>query len=318
MRPCVLGWFGRQNGGDDRIAEVLTRRLSGCHPSFLPFTPLPPEVVNYFDAVVLTAGVWQPRNRLAREFHRWCRGVHVPIVALGLGVEEVTPEMRAASAALVERCDFLWVRDRESKRLLGDHPAIVVGPDVTWADPLPAAGEPRPGVVALNLRRWRRRPWRPEAWVDAARRSATAELRPWSFGPEDWIVLHDFFDPCPKAFDAAAGRDAEIVAGMRLHSLIFAAQMGVPAVGIAYDPKCRRFLAELERPQLALDLDQADRLPQLVDGLRRRYAAEREHLAAIGRRFARRADELLAEGGRILRRGGAARRPPDLAGRALT
>jgi len=37
----------------------------------------------------------------------------------------------------------------------------------------------------------------------------------------------------------------DLVLGMRLHSLIFAAASGVPAVGICYDPKVEGFLKQV-------------------------------------------------------------------------
>jgi polysaccharide pyruvyl transferase CsaB len=43
----------------------------------------------------------------------------------------------------------------------------------------------------------------------------------------------------------------DLVVGMRLHSLIMALSSGVPVVGIAYDPKVSRVLAEFEQPNLS-------------------------------------------------------------------
>lgn len=34
----------------------------------------------------------------------------------------------------------------------------------------------------------------------------------------------------------------DLLVGVRLHSLIYAAIMGVPLIGISYDPKCTAFL----------------------------------------------------------------------------
>ncbi|MBC9784498.1 polysaccharide pyruvyl transferase CsaB [Heliobacterium chlorum] len=42
--------------------------------------------------------------------------------------------------------------------------------------------------------------------------------------------------------------DADLLIGVRLHALIFGTMQGVPVVGIAYDPKVRDFLREIELP----------------------------------------------------------------------
>lgn len=43
----------------------------------------------------------------------------------------------------------------------------------------------------------------------------------------------------------------DILVGVRLHSLIYAAVMGVPMLGISYDPKIDSFLASIDRPTLS-------------------------------------------------------------------
>lgn len=42
----------------------------------------------------------------------------------------------------------------------------------------------------------------------------------------------------------------DVLVGVRLHSLIYAAVMGVPMIGISYDPKVDSFLASIDRPTL--------------------------------------------------------------------
>jgi polysaccharide pyruvyl transferase CsaB len=73
---------------------------------------------------------------------------------------------------------------------------------------------------------------------------------------------------------------ARILLGVRLHALIFAAIMGVPALGIAYDPKIPGFMASIGLPSLAPgDLRAEDVLIE-VDRLLREGTAIRCQLAA--------------------------------------
>jgi len=322
MEVCILGWFGHGNAGDERIGEVLIRCSGDMHFTLLPFLPLPPEIVNWFDAVILTAGNWHPRHRLATEFHRWCRKIHVPIVGLGLGVERMTPELAAGSAALVERCDLLWVRDPESRRLLGDHQKILVGPDVTWLDPWPpvaAAARSQPAQIALNLRPWSRDDWRPGDWVAATRSLAGSTIAPWPLSAEDWKLLNRFYRDLANDFDLAVARGARIVVGMRLHSLIFAAQLGLPAIGISYDPKCERFLDGLGRREWALPLDAPERLREAVAAALAEWDQEHRRLLTLRETFREQAAEILDSAVEIFHAAGQGRRrrDPGLLSRAL-
>ena len=42
----------------------------------------------------------------------------------------------------------------------------------------------------------------------------------------------------------------DVLVGVRLHSLIYAAVMGVPMIGISYDPKVDSFLSSIQQPTL--------------------------------------------------------------------
>lgn len=316
MRLAAIGWFGHNNAGDDRIAATLTRRLEGFHVSLLPSLPPPPEISNWFDGILLTGGIWHPRNRVAVDFHRWSKDVRVPILALGLGVESMPPELREGSAALVRRCEMVWVRDEESRRLLGDAPNVIIGPDVTWAEPI--SGVPGWNQTLLNLRPWSRASWSAVDWVRAARGLVEREsrLEAWPLAPEDAQLLQGHLKDVPDGYDPGILLQAGLVISMRLHGLIFAAQMGLPAIGIGYDPKCERFLREIDRLEWLLPLDGADRLAECAADVERRTEEEIDRLDLLGAEKTRETRALLARAGEILR--GSSPRPQGLPARGVT
>jgi polysaccharide pyruvyl transferase WcaK-like protein len=51
----------------------------------------------------------------------------------------------------------------------------------------------------------------------------------------------------PRELMAVLG-EAELCVAMRLHTLIFAARMAVPCIGLVYDPKVESYLQELDMP----------------------------------------------------------------------
>ena len=50
----------------------------------------------------------------------------------------------------------------------------------------------------------------------------------------------------------------DLVVGMRLHSLVLASVMGVPCVGLVYDPKVRGFLETVRQPAVSLNMVSGD------------------------------------------------------------
>jgi len=52
--------------------------------------------------------------------------------------------------------------------------------------------------------------------------------------------------------------NADLVVGMRLHSLILAKRFGIPFMGIAYLQKIKSFAADLGRSEVICDLDEVN------------------------------------------------------------
>ncbi|MBI3947288.1 MAG: polysaccharide pyruvyl transferase CsaB [Armatimonadetes bacterium] len=97
----------------------------------------------------------------------------------------------------------------------------------------------------------------------------------------------------PRDAPALFGR-MDLVVGVRLHALIFAAVQGVPLVGISYDPKVEGFLRSLGRTP-ASDLASI-RGVVLVDAIRHVWEAREEEAAHLRRAAAPLREKALENG----------------------
>ncbi|TYP57815.1 polysaccharide pyruvyl transferase CsaB [Thermosediminibacter litoriperuensis] len=96
----------------------------------------------------------------------------------------------------------------------------------------------------------------------------------------------------------------DLLCGMRLHALIFGAIMGVPLLGLAYDPKVENFLKRVEQPSAGspLDLNVVDLCHLFEEAIGRRtesrskLLAKKDELEGLAYENARLALKLL-EGG---------------------
>lgn len=245
---------------------------------------LPSDLGDMFGPRQSNLAFWAAMGLMAR-----LAGVPVATWSVGIG-PLTTPDGRRAASLLLGLCGLVSVRDPASAAAAA---ALGVPPEriVVAADPALLLDPPPPAEVAAALVAedlpagpGRRvvvapRPW-PGGWVPALA-AALDEL----VVRLDADVVFLPFEQSGRGLDgdlatattlAAAMTakhrrgivvtplspeeklgvvaGADLVIGMRLHSLVFAAVAGVPAVGLAYDPKVAALMADLDRPDLSLDL----------------------------------------------------------------
>ncbi|MGQ9631141.1 MAG: polysaccharide pyruvyl transferase CsaB [bacterium] len=184
------------------------------------------------------------------------------------GVGPISSKLnRLLTRWIVSGVDCITLRDAESRdelRRLGVRSgdiSVVADPALSFnGDGFRERGGPP--AVAISLRQWKgfrgyKRDIADAADHIASKLGARIEFVP-MHPPEDTQVsfevagmmsnparVHEVSNPI-QAVDAIAG--ADMLIGMRLHSLIVAALYFIPMVGISYDPKIDRFLRQVDQP----------------------------------------------------------------------
>jgi polysaccharide pyruvyl transferase CsaB len=182
---------------------------------------------------------------------------------------------RRRVAAAVKKTDCITLRDEESllalRKMGVDRPDLTVTADPVFAyrtrnvaDSLLRAVEfpEHEPFVAVSMRSWM------EMDAFCVQAAAACDVISKSYNRRIvFITMHPEFDRATsekiaglmksQAYILPAGsasqlmaalKRADMVLSMRLHALIFAARMGVPAVGIVYDPKTKSFLDRMGMP----------------------------------------------------------------------
>lgn len=233
------------------------------------------------------------------------QGVPTIVLAQGLGPLQSWLGRFLAGRAL-SRCRLLSWRDEASLRLAaeimpqgrpgeaGSLPSYQVCDPVLLWQPEIAESQPEPSnlnfapTVALALRPWPGLQPQAAAELIALLRQAgwRPVLLPYHLGEDEklanqinWELIRTQAEPAevwpagtPKQAWQAVGR-ADLLLGMRLHSLIMAAAQGVPALAVNYDPKVQAFAQAVRIPlaagglalpgeQVAAQLEQLPAKPQ--------------------------------------------------------
>lgn len=194
---------------------------------------------------------------------RLARRYMLPTMLYSNGIGPLNhPSGRRQAAKILDHLDLITLREEESLKLLHElgvsHPRIEITADEVLTNfPTESCTNGAGTHIAISLRSWPTLTQQSLAHIAAAAdRLATKYQKKIVLIPmqekRDYAVCselaHRLSSPCEVAHAADLGesvrliRDAVLVIGMRLHSLIFATGCAVPAVGIVYDTKITGFL----------------------------------------------------------------------------
>ncbi|HHY36228.1 MAG TPA: polysaccharide pyruvyl transferase CsaB [Firmicutes bacterium] len=252
------------------------------------------------------------------------------VMFFGQGVGPIQrPWNRLLTGFIANRVDLITVREAGSRETLLElgvrrPPIHVTADQVFCLEPAPAARAEailaregadldRP-LAGISLRRWRDYRGYKEAVARTADWLAAACGAQIVFLPLQWqvdlpvarevaalmkepsVILEGRYSA--QEFLAVTGK-MDLVIGMRLHALIFAAVQGVPMVGIIYDPKVADFLQQVEQPAAGTV---ADLTPASLQSCVQAAWQERKERGARLREKGRELVERAQENGRLVAR----------------
>lgn len=308
-RLGYLGPVGHGSLGDEAIWGVAAASLPGLRP----ISPRADERFNLddsLDGVVLGGSTLIGHAKFRHPLEDFIvRQPQARLHALspGVGDPDYRGDDQAAIAAEIARWSSILthmepvaVRGPRSRALLAQHgirSEIVGHPALLLAEGQPSPDDPE-RLLGINAGiTWRMRGRDPALLLDqlavagrAARHTGWG-LRLVSVWPPDVPYLHELagllggdvqVHDCRTVEQALASiRPCRVFVGMKLHAIVFASALLVPAVALEYQPKVRDFQASLSREELALPTDEliVEELSALVERLSVERAAERGHLA---------------------------------------
>jgi len=272
----VVGWWQGENEGDTYIKHCLEKILGNEYSLEFIETPFKPDrrnlwKINKLDFLIVGGGglfTKSPPYPFSI-FSQWKKSLKTRFGFLGVGIREIGPAYRPLIEELANESEFFVVRDKESLELIKPFtPKAMQAPDLTFLYPRKIERNAEREEIGVNLRIWNfegEKQLDREKWSQAINSlSGNKRTVPLSFkeGLDDRQAMELIQGSKSKAFDMGLYRGIGCMVGARLHSLIFAAQNGIPIIGIAYTPKISRFFSELGLDEFCLGLDEYDLLEE--------------------------------------------------------
>lgn len=301
MRIGLIGWYGKKNAGDERILYCLKRFFA--EDELVVTTAWEDawqkrDLLNACDYVFIGGG-----GLILRGVNAWTKlltALEPPVGCVGISIETWHADAAAFLDTLKDRCEFILVRDVQSAEILNHPSKVITGPDLTFLYPFDIAPSSRTEILGLNLRPWHYWPgelysstyywmsqlnqrfpqfkkwypfkkWDPD-WLVGQLQSCFDAIVPISLNhhgnDNDATLLARYFSEAIPDFNPDTLAACQYFVGMRLHSLIFACQMGIPFLSLSYLPKNEQFCQSLGLAHLSLSIYDRRNLSTAVMTLR--------------------------------------------------
>lgn len=272
MNIAIFGYYNFFNAGDDRIQYCIKKNFQGNNLVFFPhFLPAPPpQYLNTFDWILIGGGgLIIERVGIWKDMSKWLKPLKCHVGVLGLGVNNMTEDLFNELSVLLDKTTFFFVRDCKSKELLNNDPRVEVHPDLTWCFPLENKTETKSDCIAVNLTPCPWNDFNPDIWMQEMSARYLIPFPLYFTKQRDYYLLQKYFgNSVNNEFSLQPLLNAEMLVACRYHAIIFAMQLGIPFIAIAYDDKVRRLLEESNLLDLCLNTEQHYLLPQKIDYVR--------------------------------------------------
>ena len=110
--------------------------------------------------------------------------------------------------------------------------------------------------------------WNEQEFINNLNNITEEEINPFPLYIEntngDNILLKKYYSNVKDVFDIGLLEKSEYLIGMRLHSLIFATQMGKPFVAIGYASKIKNYLYGIDELDLFLDITNYNKIQNKI------------------------------------------------------
>lgn len=311
MNIALIGWYFQNNAGDDRMLFCIKQELIGHSVQvFQAWAEVKERIeeINKNDLLIIGGGGVFTRN--ANGLLPFFKKIKIPIMLLGIGIQSDAEDNAKCLEYLQKNTFISVVRDSKSYNYLKGAKNLIQGPDLTFLYPFKSNLQlVEAGTLGVSLRFWhywggdqyskhyyKIKKWNnrfpllknlyPKYWNESKLinilNKTNYSIRPLPLYFNDLNgdneILSKYFDQVDQQFNINSFQGCEYILGMRFHSTVFATQLGIPFLSLSYMKKNEEFNNSLGLSQFAVNLNEINRIPFLLEELKRNKEEIKERL----------------------------------------